>query len=301
MKKDRRRFGDRYDGKLLRGMDPFYKIIPYIMKSRVDSQVFFDDKITLTKTEEYLRQKRAENIQMRFLHVVCAAIVRTISQKPRLNRFVAGRKLYARNGIFISLAVKKDMSENSPETTVKIEFEPTDTIFDVVEKVNNAIYENQNAEANNETDKTAKLIMMCPRFIVRAIVKLAVWLDNWGKLPKLLNRVSPFHTSLFITDMGSLGVQPVYHHIYNFGTTSIFVAFGLKNKEKIIDRNNNIIERRYIDMKIVVDERICDGFYYAKAFRIFRRYMENPHLLEKAPEKVYEDDEIYKKKKKKHK
>lgn len=298
MKKERRRFGDRYDGKLLKGMDPFYKIIPYIMKSRVDAQVCFDDKVILTKTEDYLRQKRAENINMRFLHVVCAAIVRTISQKPRLNRFVAGRKLYARNGIFISLAVKKDMSENSPETTVKIEFEPTDTIFDVVEKVNRAIYENQSQAANNETDKTAKLIMMCPGFIVRAIVKLATWLDNWGKLPKILNRVSPFHTSLFVTDMGSLGVQPVYHHIYNFGTTSIFVAFGIKNKEKIIDRNNNIIERRYIDMKIVVDERICDGYYYAKAFRIFRRYMENPHLLEKAPEKVIEDDEIYRKKKK---
>lgn len=302
MKKQRRRFGDRYDGRLLKRIDPFYKIIPYIMKSRVDSQVYFDDKIILDKTEQFLKQKRAEeNLNIRFLHIVCAAIVRTISQKPRLNRFVSGRKLYARNGIYISLAVKKDMSEDSPETTVKVKFEPTDTIYDVVEKVNQVIVENQNNEANNDTDKTAKLIMMCPGFLVRVLVKFLTWLDNRGKMPKVINRVSPFHTSLFVTDMGSLGVQPVYHHIYEFGTTSIFVAFGLKNKEKIIDRNNNIVERKFIDMKIVVDERICDGYYYAKAFRMFRRYMENPHLLETAPEKVVEDNEIYKEKKKKKK
>jgi len=292
MKKQRRRFGDRYDGRALKKVDPFYKIIPYIMKSRVDAQVYFDDKIILDKTEKYLQSKRSEDISIRFLHIVCAAIVRTIALKPRLNRFVSGRKLYARNGIYISLAVKKDMSEETPETTVKIKFEPTDTILDVVEKVNKAILENQSKENDNDTDKTAKLIMMCPGIFVRGIVKFITWLDNWGKLPKVINRVSPFHTSLFITDLGSLGIQPVYHHIYNFGTTSLFVAFGLKNKERIIDRNHNIVERKYINMKLVVDERICDGYYYAKAFRMFRRYMENPHLLENELDKVIEDKEI---------
>src|SRR5690554_1969883 len=151
MKKQRRRFGDRYDGRALKKVDPFYKIIPYIMKSRVDAQVYFDDKIILDKTEKYLQSKRSEDISIRFLHIVCAAIVRTIALKPRLNRFVSGRKLYARNGIYISLAVKKDMSEETPETTVKIKFEPTDTILDVVEKVNKAILENQ--ENDNDTDK----------------------------------------------------------------------------------------------------------------------------------------------------
>ncbi|HEY8364655.1 MAG TPA: 2-oxo acid dehydrogenase subunit E2 [Haloplasmataceae bacterium] len=292
MKKQRRRFGDRYDGRLLRKIDPFYKIVPYIMKTKVDSQVYFADKVIFDKTEKYILEKREENVSIKFLHVVIAAIVRTISQKPRLNRFVSGRKIYARNGIYISLAVKKDMSETSAETTVKIKFEPTDTINDVIEKVNRVIEENKNQNANNDTDKTAKLIMLCPRILVRAFVKLMTWLDHHGKMPKVINRVSPFHTSIFVTDMGSLGVQPVYHHIYEFGTTSIFVAFGIKNKEKYIDRNNNIVDRKYVDMKVVVDERICDGYYYAKSLRLFKYYMENPHLLEVAPEKVVEDEEI---------
>ncbi|QVK18013.1 2-oxo acid dehydrogenase subunit E2 [Mycoplasmatota bacterium] len=292
MNKKKRRFGDRYDGRILKNVDPFFKIIPYIMKSRVDAQVYFDDKIILTKTEKFLLEKREEKINIGFLHIVCAAMVRTISQKPKLNRFVSGRKMFARNGIYISLAVKKDMTEDSPETTVKVKFKPTDTIFDVVEKVNRVINESQGQKTSNETDKTAKMISMCPRFVISILVKFLTWLDKHGKMPKVINEVSPFHTSLFITDMGSLGIRPVYHHIYDFGTTSIFIAFGIKNKEKVFDRNNNIIERKFIDMKIVVDERICDGFYYAKALRIFKRYMENPHLLEKAPDKVVEDNEI---------
>lgn len=292
MKKTRRRFGDRYDGRLLRKVDPFYKIIPYIMKTRADSQIFFDDKIILEKTEKYIQEKRAQNINIGFLHVVIAAMVRTMALKPRLNRFVSGRKIYARNGIYVSLAVKRDMSEDSPETTIKLEFEPTDTLFEVMEKIDKAISENKQANATNDTDKTAKLIMMCPGFLVRFLVGFLTWLDHRGKMPKVLNRVSPFHTSVFITDLGSVGLQPVYHHIYEFGTTSIFVAFGIKNKERIIDRNHNIVEQKYVNVKVVVDERICDGYYYAKAFRIFRRLVENPHLLEVAPEKVVEDNEI---------
>ncbi len=292
MKKKRRRFGDRYDGRLLKKIDPIFKMIPFIMKERVDAQVYFNDKIILDKTEKFIHTKRKEGINVTFLHILMAAMVRTISQKPKINRFIAGRKIFARNEILISLAVKKDMKEDSSETTVKIKFDPTDNIYEVVEKVNKVILGNKSEESSNDTDKTAKLITFCPNIIIRGFVKILTWLDYHGKMPKFINNVSPFHTSLFITDMGSLGIQPVYHHIYDFGTTSIFIAFGTKNKEKVFDKNNNIIERKYIDMKVVTDERICDGFYYAKAFRIFKRYMENPHLLVSAPEKVVNDNEI---------
>lgn len=293
MKKQKRRFGDRYDGRRLRKIDPFFTIVPYIMKHRVDSQVFFDDKIYTDNTDKYINQKRKEeNLQISFLHIVIAAMVRNISQKPRINRFVSGRKIYARNEILVSIAVKKDMHEDAPETTVKIKFEPTDTIYDVVNKVNKEIFENKGEQANNDTDKTAKLVSLCPGIFIRGFVKLLNWLDHHGKMPKTINKVSPFHTSLFITDLGSLGIQPVYHHIYEFGTTSLFLAFGFKCKEKMFDRNNNILERRYIDLKAVVDERICDGYYYAKAFRKFKYYVENPQKLEVPPKEVIEDTEI---------
>jgi hypothetical protein len=286
----KKRFRDRYDGRRVRSMDPFFRLIPYIMQSRVDSQVFFDDTIDITRVESYLRGKRNAGMKnLGFLHIVIAAIVRTLSQKPGLNRFVAGQRIYARNEILISLAVKKDLKEESPETTVKIKFEPADTIYDVMEKVNKVIEENKKEEVNNDTDKTAKIISLCPGFLIKFIVWFMAKLDYHRIMPKIINRVSPFHTSIFITDLGSVGIQSAYHHIYEFGTTSIFVAFGTKKKERVIDADNNVVEKRTINLRVVADERIVDGHYYARAFRLFNRYMLNPERLEVPPEKVVED------------
>lgn len=290
MEKHKRRFGDRYDGRLIRSADPFFRLIPYIMKSRSDAQVFFDERIELDSINDYLKQKKDEGLRnIGFLHIAIAAIVRTLSQKPGANRFVAGQKIYARNEILVSLAIKKHMVEDSPETTVKMKFEPTDTIFDVVDKVNAVIEENKKDDTSNGTDKTAKIVSLCPGFLIKFIVWFFNALDYFGIMPKIINNVSPFHTSVFITDLGSLGIQPVYHHIYNFGTTSIFVAFGTKQKEKAIDIGNNIVEKRFINLRVVGDERIVDGFYYANTFKLYKNLMLHPEKLEVPPEKVVED------------
>lgn len=290
---NRRRFGDRYDGRLIRNIDPFYKIIPYIMRSRIDAQNYYEDRIYIDKLERYIRLKRKDGLKnLSFLYIVLAAIVRTISQNPRLNRFVAGRKIYARNEILVSFVVKREMNEDSPETTLKIKFEPTDTLTDVIEKVDEAIKEYKSTSAINDTERTAKLIMMCPGFFVRFLVWFLRKLDNIGLMPKFINEVSPFHTSVFITDLGSLGIQPVYHHLYEFGTTSIFIAFGAKRKGWVLDANKNIVQKKYIDVKITTDERIVDGYYYAKAFKLFKRLLENPERLELPPEKVVEDSGV---------
>jgi len=288
----KKRWGDRYDGRRIRTLDPFYKIIPYIMPSRIDSQNYFEDKIDITHTEAFLRWKRKNsNMNISLLHVFIAAMVRTIALKPALNRFIAGQKIYARNEILVSLAIKKELKESSPETTIKFKFEPTDTLADVAEKISRQVEENKAAEAKNDTDKTANLIMMCPGFLVKFIVSFVRLLDYFGLVPRFINKVSPFHTSIFITDLGSLGIQPVHHHLYNFGTTSIFIAFGMKVKEKVIDKNNNIVDKKFVNVKIVTDERIVDGHYYASAFKLYKSLVEHPERLEVPPEKVEEDIE----------
>lgn len=292
MRKGRRRLGDRYDGRLLRTIAPFYKIVPYIMKERVDAQNFFDEKIYINNAEEFIRLKRHEGLEgLSFFHIIVAAMVRILSQKPGLNRFIAGQKIYARNEIFISFAVKKELTEEGLETTIKLKFNPADTLKDIVEKVNEAIKANKESSSENDTDKTAKIIMGLPGFIIKFFIGLLKTLDYYGLMPKALNNVSPFHTSVFITDLGSLGIQPVYHHLYEFGTTSIFLAFGPKQKEKIIDRNNNIVNKKYVNLRLVTDERTVDGYYYAGAFKLLRRYIQFPEALEFPPEKVIEDVE----------
>jgi hypothetical protein len=286
----RRRWGDRYDGRLLRSLNPFYRITPYIMRSRSDAQVYFEDTLDIGRVEKWLRQKRDEGrTDLGFLHVLVTALVRTISQKPALNRFIAGQRLYARNEIQISLALKKKLQEEGEETTIKLTFLPTDTIWEVADRINKAVEENKKVDERNSTDATARLFMLVPGFLVRFIFWLVRFLDYRGKLPKVLHRASPFHTSIFVTDLGSLGMKSIYHHLYDLGTTSIFVAFGVKQTVREIDHEGKRVHRRHIGLKVVGDERICDGHYFATSFRVFGTLFRDPTQLESPPERVVED------------
>lgn len=290
--KRRRRLGDRYDGRRLRSLNAFYQITPYIMRSRIDAHDYFEDRIDITGAEAWLRKQReAGHMELGWLHVFIAALVRTMAQKPRLNRFVAGQKIYARNDITISLALKKKLDEDSPETTVKMRFEPTDTIYDVARRVQEAVETNKAMETSNSTDRTARLFMLCPGFLVRFLIFVVRCLDYWGIMPKAIHRASPFHTSAFVTDLGSLGIKPIFHHLYDFGTTSIFVAFGSKERHREHDREGRLVERKFISIKVVNDERICDGHYYASAFKVMSALLKDPAPLEFPPAQVAEDVE----------
>ena len=290
MTQRKRRFGDRYDGRKLRSLDPFYKIIPYIMKTRIDAQNYFEEKIEISNTETFIIKKRKETGErVSFLHVIIAAMVRTISQKPGLNRFVAGQKIFARNEILISFVLKKEFNEESPETTLKVKFNTNDTFMDIVRKVNSAVEENSDLDSTNDTDKLAKLIMAIPGQLVRFLVWVLRCLDYIGLMPKIINRLSPFHTSVFITDLGSIGIQPVYHHLYDFGTTSSFISFGIKMKEKVINSSNEITNKKYVRLCVVTDERIVDGHYFATAFKLYRNLIKSPEPLDQPPEQIYDD------------
>jgi len=286
------RWGDKYDGYRIRTLNPFYQITPYIMRTRVDAHDYFEDRVDIAPIEAWLRRQReAGHIEMGYLHVFIAAMVRLLSQKPRLNRFVAGRRIYARNEITISLALKKKLNEDSPETTVKMRFDPEATIYDVLKTVQEAVNSNRALEVSNSTDKTARLFMLCPGFIVRFLVFVIRSLDNVGLMPRIIHRASPFHTSCFITDLGSLGIKPIYHHLYDFGTTSIFLAFGAKERHRELTKDGAVAERKFITMKVVNDERICDGHYYASAFKLLFQLFRDPAALEIPPERVVPDQE----------
>jgi len=288
----KRRFGDRKDGYRLRKADPFFRIIPHIMKERSDAQVFFEDRIYLEETHKFIRSLRKEGYSVGFLHVVIAVMVRVISQKPKINRFVVGKKTYARNEISFSLAVKKDMSEDSEETTIKIKFDAKDTIYEVIERVNKAINENKNEESENNTDIAARVLTRLPNFMLSFAMGTIKFLDNRGMLPRFLTELSPFHSSVFITDVGSIGIRPVYHHIYNLGTNTIFFAFGTRSKEQVVEEDMTVTNRKAMDIKIVADERVVDGYYFAGAIKLAKKMLTKPHELMTPPEQVVIDNEI---------
>ncbi len=288
--KRRRRLGDRKEGRYLRSLDPYYSLTPYIMKDRNDSTNYFKDSIEVTEIDRFLRKERAAGHPgLGMLHLFVAAYVRTVSQRPAINRFISGRRIYARNDIEFVMTVKKEMKSDAGETSIKIIFDPKDTLYDVYEKMNREIDKVKNAEEETSTDDVAAKIMKLPRFLLRLAIAFINMLDYFGKCPQVLLNASPFHGSMIITDLGSLGVPAIYHHIYNFGNLPIFLAYGAKRRENVIEKDGSVVEKKYIDYKVSVDERICDGFYMATALKYMKSYMRRPEQLLEPPEQVFED------------
>ena len=286
----KRRFGDRKEGRLLRSLSPFYKFIPYIMKSKNDACNYFSDSFEISEAENWFREKRREGWKgMGMLHLFIAAYVRACAHRPGINRFISGQKIFARKNIQVVLTVKKSMSPDAEETTVKVDLEPTDTVFDVYRKMNEKIDEIKADDEENNTEQVAGALCKLPGLFL----KFAIWfinlLEYFDLLPQFILDASPFHGSMVITDLGSLGVPPVYHHIYNFGNVSTFIAFGAKRRAVELDRTGAPVERKYMDYRLTLDERTVDGMYYATALKYLKYYLKNPAALELPPEKVEED------------
>ena len=257
----KRRFGDRKDGRLIQSLAPFYKFMPYIMPTKNDACNQFEDCIEITNTDRWLRQKRLEGYKgLGYLHLFIAAYIRMVSMRPGINRFVAGRRIYARNNIEVVLTVRRSMSTTSNETTIKAVFAPTDTIFDVYRKMNEKIDEIKYGDQDNNTEQVAGALLKLPRFLLRFAIGCLRVMDYFGVI-----------------------------HLYNFGNLPMFIAFGAKRKAVELDREGKPVERKYIDFMAVMDERVCDGYYYASSFKYMKMFMHNPALLEVPPEKVVED------------
>lgn len=289
----KKRRKDRREGRYLRTLYAMNKFMPYIMPERSDGCNTYADELDVTGTDSFCKDMIRQGYKnFSFLHVMLAAYIRTISQKPGINRFVAGQRIYARNNIEIVMTVKKEMTSDSPDTCIKVIFEPDDTIAEVYEKFNAAVEKvKSTSELDSGFDKTAEWLANLPRPILRAAICMIRRMDYHGHLPQSLLDVSPFHGSMIITSMGSLGIKPIYHHIYNFGTLPVFISYGVKRTVQKVKRDGTSEQRKYIDLKVVTDERICDGFYYASAFKLIRRYAEHPELLTVRPTAIVDDVE----------
>lgn len=281
--------GDRKDGRYLRKLDPYYRITPFIMRTRNDACNNFMEAIEVTEASNYIRRKRSEGLtRFGFLHLFVAAYVRVLSQCPALNRFISGQRIYSRNNIIFVMTVKREMKAEAGETSIKVVFEPTDTADEVYRKMEDAISKVKDGVVTN-TDTVANALLKIPRIILRLVVHLLEFMDYFGLLPSALMNASPFHGSLIVTSMASLGIPPIHHHLYNFGNLPVFVSFGAKRRAYELNGKGEVVERSYMDFAVVTDERICDGFNYAKGFKYLKSYMRDPSQLDTPPEKVVQD------------
>lgn len=295
----KRRIGDRYDGYKLRNVDTFFLLIPYIMKKRDDSQIFFEDVADVDLLDAFIRKHQEDIPGLKLYHIFIATLVRLFALRPRINRFVCGSKIYARKEIAISMSIKRSMTDDGEETNIKPIFAPESTLKDIVDIVNEQVNMNKETNSENDTDKFAKVVGHMPTWLIKAVVNTLMWMDRKGLMSKKIIDFSPFHCSGYLTNMGSLGIKAVYHHLYNFGTTSVFLAMGKKEYQYQGSDEGELIKKRIISLKMVVDERICDGYYYASTMRLFSKILQNPEVLLMPPEEIPVDDGIVREKKKK--
>ena len=278
-------FGRRADGRRVKKLDPIVQMTPYLMPMRCDAQVFLEHKADYEKLSRYIVQKSREGQKVTFMQILVAAYVRAISRNPEVNRFIFNKQYYSRNNCSVSYTVLKDPQDTSSnETTVRILFDLTDTLFDVRDRMNHAVEASRATEDGDFVIRLASALLGVPGLatLVVTVVKL---LDRYGIAPKVLIRELPFYSGMFITNNGSIGLHHPFHHIYNFGDVSLFIGMGSILKEAIVEDGKTRM-KRWLPLGMTADERMCSGAHYSAFFASMVKYMDNPALLETPPESV---------------
>lgn len=271
-----------YDGYLVEGLDPVVFLMPYIMPRRTDSEVKVDLRMDLTKIEHFIKEQRTNNIpELTLYHFIFAALTRAALVTPEINRFIARHRIYQREQVRISMIVKKELAIDGKESSIFPIFNADDSLNDIVRKINEKTeeaFENLKDDSN-DFDRLTKILYKIPTWVLSVLIGSLHFLDRHGWLPKKLVNLQPFHSGFFVTNVGSIGLPVIYHHLYQFGTTSGFLALGKKETETVINSKGQTKTRRILPIKMVLDGRICDGFTYSTAMRTISKCFNHPEIL----------------------
>lgn len=288
----------RADGYRVRGNDPMYEIVPHIMPHRYDASNYIKQEIDLDLMQDYIKKCRKKGIAMSHMSIIIAGYLRLVSQNPYLNRFVVNKKIYARNHFCACFVTLTNASENG-DTVNKVYFNLDDDIFTVNQKIADSIDKIQNQTQLTAMDKLAAKLCRIP-FLLSFGVAFLKRIDYFFSLPMNIIDASPFHTSLFVTNLASIRTNSVYHHIYDFGTAGVFVAMGQPVKTTIVNGEKTEAKKK-MELAITTDERIANGHYFGKCFKELNRYYRNPEILETKPEKIVWDPDVKQSQKGKYK
>lgn len=279
----KRRRGDRFDGVLLRNVDAMHFIMPIIMPNRCDNEAFVSERIDLTNLNRYLEQKNSDNPEYKYnlFQAVVTAILKTVTLRPKMNRFIANNNLYQRNEVSASFVVKKQFNDSSEEGLAFIHAKETDTIDDVHNEIYRQVTYCRTGDNKDSTTEVMEIFNKLPRGLSKAIVKLLCVLERHGRIPASFVETDPYYSSVILTNLGSIKLHSGYHHLTNWGTTSVFVIVGERKPRPFYDENGNVTMRDSVDLGFTVDERIADGYYFSKTIKMFKDILENPEILDK--------------------
>jgi hypothetical protein len=267
----------RSDGTLITNIGPLRRMLPSLMPRRNDCVVYYEQQLDLAKTLPWLE---AREPRLTLYELMIAGLVRVWSERPQLNRFTAGGKLYQRNEIKFSISVKKSMDENAPLTSINAVFDPEDTIDDTRRKVEALIERGKDRRSETESEKEMRFVTKLPIFLIRWLVRLQRTVDWFGLLPRFMTQNDPLYSSAYVVNLGSVGLDAAYHHLYEYGNIPFFIVIGRVKRGPVVTKSGELEVHDLVNIRYTFDERITDGFYTSTALERFREYIENPELLD---------------------
>ena len=282
MEQKKKKWGDRPDGTRVRGLDAMHVFMPYLLPNRTDNEAFISEKIDLSAINAYLEKKNAENPAYKYtiFHVVTAALAKTIYLRPKLNRFISGRRLYERNEILLAFVAKRIFSDDGDEALLLVNTDENTTLDSLHDTICTRVSKNRKEGEVDDATKIMNVLVKFPRFMLRFFVGILNFMEYHGCLPSFLRYADPYHASVFISNLGSIKLNAAYHHLANWGTNSLFVVVGEKHLETIANADGTVETKEVLPLGITLDERIADGYYYAKSIKLLKHLLANPELLD---------------------
>ena len=283
LEKKPRRWGDRRDGVLVRDLPGLNAIMAFLWPNRTDSEAYMNQTVDITELLKYIEKKNAEHPEYKttLFHCVVTALFRMMNERPKMNRFVQGGRTYERDEITAGFTIKRRFTDHSEESLLMLTAQPDDTLDIISKKIVGDVHEVREREDTKGVDKTVDTLGELPKLMLWAIVRTVRTLDYWGKVPKFLTDGDMNFASVSITNLGSIKCPSVYHHLSNYGTTSLFVSIGTMHKEQLVMEDGSLQIRDVVDIGAVVDERIADGFYFARSWKLIKHICAHPELLDK--------------------
>lgn len=273
-----RRLGDRRDGTLIRNIDPMHYVMPLMYPNRCDNEAYMTMDIDIEGTEKFIKEfneGKSEEERLSLFGVIITAALKTIHKRPQMNRFIANKNVYQRNNLTAAFTVKKSLTDEGDETLARISGEGDSDLLSIQKQVNEQILKCKTMD--DESTEAMGIIQKLPfKHFIGAIAR---WADRHGWMPKSVIATDPYQCSVVLTNLGSIGLNIGYHHLMNWGTNSIFIVIGRKVDKPVYDRNGNVTMKRIIKVSLTIDERISDGYYYARSLRLLKKYVEKPELL----------------------
>ncbi len=284
METPKRRFGDRRDGRLMRELDAIHFIGPVIYPSRCDNEAFISERFDLTNLNAYLAKCNAneKDFPYTFFHIIVVAFLKTVTLRPKLNRFIANSNTYQRHDVSAAFVVKKLFSDDGEEGLAFLNCKPDDNLQTLRDRLYQQITQHRKdgVEAHDATGGTMEFLVKIPRFLGKFLIHVLMFLDRHGWVPQSISAGDPYYSSVFVSNVGSIKLRSGYHHLADWGTNSVFVLIGEKKMTPAFDADGNATMRETVDLGLTIDERLADGYYYSKSIRLLKKLIENPELLE---------------------